>query len=45
MFFTNKLSNHFIILKALYIEDFDKFGGEMEFGECSTNTVVQFANL
>jgi hypothetical protein len=25
MFFTKKLSNHSIILKAFYIEDFDKF--------------------
>jgi hypothetical protein len=26
-------------------EDFGKFGGEMEFGECSTSKVVQFTNL
>jgi hypothetical protein len=29
----------------VYDEDFDKFGGGMEFGECSTNKVVQFLNL
>lgn len=26
-------------------EDFDKFGGGLEFGECSTNKVVQFLPL